>query len=429
MSNQLVKKYIALLGFTIFFGYSSGQVVTIETVLDTNQIVLGKTAVLKYSVKKKNNETVLLPRLTDTIYDGIEIVGDVHVDSVILNDKQELLEQSMHITSFETGKRFIPSQPFVLIGPYGPDTILSNPAYINVVGVAIDSSGAIREIADVAWVMPTFKEVLPFILSFLGLVIIVLLFVFFLRRRNKPEEELKPAKKIEPPHIIALRDLDKLKAQKLWQHNQVKEYYTILTQVIRTYIENQFGVLALEETTREILLDIKKQGLNDKINMQQLEELLNLADLIKFAKGEAQPDENIEQLEVAYNFVKTSRNVYVENAAQEITDKLNKQLSSSFNLSQKIKNAKNINDLEIYRRLENGSSLVQYSYTISVIAFTFSRGTKLYLLNPGDKGIKQGIVFSIITLLLGWWGIPFGPIRTINSLRINFSGGKKVQIH
>jgi hypothetical protein len=429
MSNQLAKKYLALLGFTIFFGYSSGQIVTIETVLDTNQIELGKTTVLKYSVKKNNNDIVLLPGFLDTIYDGIEIIGNILIDSVELNEDQEILEQSIQITSFETGNRYIPAQPFVHIGTSGPDTILSNPAYINVVGVAVDSSGTIRDIADVEWVMPTFKEVLPFIMGFLGIGLIVFLVLYFWRRRNKSEDELKPAKKIEPPHIIALRELDKLKAQKLWQHNQIKEYYTKLTQIIRTYIENQFGVLAMEETTREILQDIKKQGLDERINMRQLEELLNLADLIKFAKGEAQPEENIEQLEVAYTFVKSSRNVYVENAAQEITEKINQQLSSSFSLSQKIKNAKNISDLEIYRRLENGSRLVQYSYTISVIAFTFTRGSKLYLLDPGEKGIKKGIVFSIITILLGWWGIPFGPIRTIISLRTNFSGGKKVQIH
>lgn len=429
MGNHLARKYLAILGFTIIFGYSSGQIVTIETLLDTNQVELGRTAVLTYSVKKNNNDVIFLPGFKDTIYDGIEIVGDIQVDSTNLENGKELLEQRMEITSYEVGMRYIPAQPFVLNGPYGPDTIMSNPGYINVVGVVVDSSGAIRDIADVEWVVPTFAEILPYLLGIVGLGFIVFLIIHFWRRRNKTEEELKPVKRSDPPHIIALRELDKLKAQKLWQHNQVKEYYTKLTQIIRTYIENQFGVLAMEETTGEILRDIKNQRLDERINMSQLEELLNLADLVKFAKGNAQPEENMEQLEVAYNFVKSSRDVYVENAAQEVADKVNQQLSTSFSLTQKIKNVDNVSDLEIYRRLENGARLVQYNYTISVIVFTFSRGSMIYLLNEDEKGIKQGIVFSLISGLLGWWGIPWGPIHTIKSLKTNFSGGKKVQIH
>ncbi len=429
MGNRLTIKYITIFVFAFFLRYACGQTLTIETILDTNQVELGRITKLKYLIEKNDNDVVILPGFQDTIFDGIEIVGNVHIDSVKLKNEKEILEQSMDITSFEVGKRYIPAQSFIVYTPYGPDTIFSNPSYLNVVGVAVDSSGTIRDIADIEWVMPTLAEMLPYILGFLGLGLIVFLVIYFWPGRRQKIEEKKPVKKIEPPHIIALRDLDKLKAQKLWQHKQVKEYYTKLTQIIRTYIENQFGVLAMEETTGEILHDIRDRGLDKKINMAQLEELLNLADLIKFAKGEAQPEENIEQLEIAYNFVKSSRNVLVEDAAQKVAEKINQQLSTSFSLSQKIRNIGNISDLEIYNRLENGARLVQYSYTISIIAVTFTRGSKLYLLNEDEKGMKQGIIYSIITCLLGWWGIPWGPVRTLNSLKINFSGGKKVQIH
>ncbi len=428
MGNQLTKKYLTILGFLFIFGYSRGQLITIETILDTNQVVLGRTADLKYSVHKNTNDVVVLPAFNDTIFDGIEIVGNIQVDSVKLDQDKELLEQKMSITSYETGMRYIPAQPFLFKGPYGWDTIMSTPGYLNVVGVQVDSTKTIRDISNVEWVIPTFAEMLPYLFGILGLGLIVFLIYYYWPGRRAKIEGHKPFKQAEPPHIVALRELDKLKAQKLWQQKQVKEYYTKLTHIIRVYIENQFGVSAMEETTSEILRDIRKEGLDKKINMQQLEGLLNLADLIKFARGEAQPQENIEQLEAAYEFVKNSRNAFLEDATQQIAERLNQQMSNSFSLSQKIRNVGNISDLEIYNKLESGARLVQYSYTISILVMTFSMRSKLYLLEPGEKGLKHGIIFSVITGLLGWWGIPWGPIRSIRSLKINFSGGKKVQI-
>jgi hypothetical protein len=429
MGNPLSKKYLTILGFLFICGYSIGQLITIETILDTNQVVLGKTANLKYSVQKNTNDVVKLPVFGDTIFDGIEIIGSVRIDSEKQGQDKELLEQKMAITSYETGMRYIPAQPFLFNGPNGWDTIMSKPGYLNVVGVQVDSTNTIRDISDVEWVMPTFTEMLPYLFGILGLGLVVFLIYYYWPGRRAKMEEHKPAKQVEPPHIIALRELDKLKAQKLWQQKQVKEYYTKLTHIIRVYIEEQFGVSAMEETTSEILRDIRKEGLDKKIDMHQLEGLLNLADLIKFARGEAQPQENIEQLEAAYEFVKNSRKVFVEGATQQVAERLNQQMSNSFSLSWKIKNVGNISDLEVYHKLENGARLVQYSYTVSILVMTFSRRSKLYLLEPGEKGKKQGIIFSVITGLFGWWGIPWGPVRSIRSLKINFSGGKKVQIN
>jgi hypothetical protein len=124
----------------------------------------------------------------------------------------------------------------------------------------------------------------------------------------------------EPAHIIALRDLDKLKAQKLWQQNQLKDYYSRLTYIIRAYIENQFSVLALEKTTAEIIGEIKIEKLDKFIDMRQLEQLLRLADLIKFAKGEAQPEENIAHLDNAYTLIKKTHLKIQEDRLIDKTD-------------------------------------------------------------------------------------------------------------
>jgi hypothetical protein len=149
---------------------------------------------------------------------------------------------------------------------------------------------------------------------------------------------------------------------------------------------------------------------------------------VKFARGDAQPEENIEHLERAYDFIKSSRQAIMEDAVKSSADIVKENLSNSFQIAKKSRNAKKMSDLQIFLELEKGGRLVRYQYTVSIIVMTFSLNTKIHLLRAGEKGIKPGILFSIITILFGWWGIPWGPIRSIVALKNNFSGGKDVEL-
>ncbi|MCG8699690.1 MAG: hypothetical protein MI922_16665, partial [Bacteroidales bacterium] len=91
---------------------------------------------------------------------------------------------------------------------------------------------------------------------------------------------------------------------------QVKEYYSKLTGIIRAYIEMHFEIPALEQTTSEILKSFYDSEYRQIINRNDLEELLNLADLVKFAKGDPQPDENIKLLEIGYKFIKETKDIF-----------------------------------------------------------------------------------------------------------------------
>lgn len=429
MNICLTKKYILTIAAVFLLMDLSAQLITIETHLDTQKVELGRTAELKYIINKNTNDVVFLPAFGDTIFDGIEIVGDIKVDSSKLKDKKELLEQTLHITSYEIGMRYIPAQPFLFKSPIGEDTLMSNPTYLEVVGVAIDTTGVIRDIAPVEWVMPTLEDLWPLFLALILIVAIIVLIIYASKQKNKDHLKDLVIKKIEPAHIIALRELDKLKAQKLWQQGLVKDYYSKLTEIVRKYIEDQYQVKALEETTREILEDIRNIGVAENLNMKQLEYLLNIADLVKFAKGEVNPEENLEQLEVAYSFIKESRKAVLEDDIQASKEALDEKLSSSYSLSVRMKKAKGLSDFDIYNMLDKGAKIVQYSYVISIIVMTFSLKTKPYLIPKGSNGKKEGVIFSVITILLGWWGIPWGPLRSVGALKINFSGGKKVQMH
>lgn len=427
MHNTSIRLTIALFLQLFITQLLVAQTVTVRTVLDTNRILPGRFANIKFVIEKEAGINIKLPVFNDSLFDGIELVGNVIVDSgnSIINEKQ--IEQRLVVTAYEPGMRYIPPQPFILNTPAGSDTIYSTPGYLQVDSIAIDTTGMIRDIKKVEWIMPTPRDFIPFMIALGIMGLIAFLIIYFWP--GSRERILKNSSKIfEPAHIVALRELDKLKAQKLWQQKQTKEYYSRLTAIIRTYIEQQFGLRAMEETTAEIIKDIQNNNLENKLNINDLQKLLSLADLVKFARGEAQPEENIEHLERAYDFIKSSRQAIMEDAVKSSADIVKENLSNSFQIAKKSRNAKRMSDLQIFQELEKGGRLVRYQYTISIIVMTFSLNTKIHLLRAGEKGIKPGIIFSIITILLGWWGIPWGPIRSIVALKNNFSGGKDVEL-
>ena len=81
---------------------------------------------------------------------------------------------------------------------------------------------------------------------------------------------------------------------------------------------------------------------------------------------------------------------------------------------------------ELQREIERGAKFVIYQYCISVVLLTLKRPSDIYFVRAGEGGMSKGLGFSMISLVLGWWGIPWGPIYTVGSLITNFGGGKDV---
>jgi hypothetical protein len=79
-------------------------------------------------------------------------------------------------------------------------------------------------------------------------------------------------------------------------------------------------------------------------------------------------------------------------------------------------------ELEVRR----GGRFVVFLYCISVLIMTFRRGSEVHFLRSGDGAIGRGLPYTLLTLFLGWWGIPWGPIYTVQCLATNLGGGKDV---
>jgi hypothetical protein len=85
-----------------------------------------------------------------------------------------------------------------------------------------------------------------------------------------------------------------------------------------------------------------------------------------------------------------------------------------------------IDGQQLSLELQQGGKFVVYQYCISVLILTFKRPSDIYFLRAGQNAVAKGLGFTFLSLLLGWWGIPWGPIYTIQSLITNFQGGKDV---
>lgn len=91
-----------------------------------------------------------------------------------------------------------------------------------------------------------------------------------------------------------------------------------------------------------------------------------------------------------------------------------------------IKGIEGLSTQEINDELQAGARFVIYRYCISLLVITLRRNSDVYFIRANESAVKKGWSYSALSFLLGWWGIPWGPIYTIGSLSTNFGGGKDV---
>jgi hypothetical protein len=176
-------------------------------------------------------------------------------------------------------------------------------------GMKIDTTKGPVDIKSVYAAPVTLKEVMPYILAVI-LIAALGFFVFYYLKKRKKNAPLfaKPEKPADPAHVIALRELDRIRGQKLWQQEKLKQYYSEVSDTVRIYIQNRFDIQAMEQTSSETIGFFKQNSnLVDGKTLDQLQHILSLADLVKFAKYTPLPDDNNQTLINAYFFVNQTK--------------------------------------------------------------------------------------------------------------------------
>ena len=120
----------------------------------------------------------------------------------------------------------------------------------------------------------------------------------------------------DPPHIVALRSLEKTRSQKLWQNGKQKQFYTQVTDALRQYIAQRYGIAALEQTSAEMFRDLSDKDIEPDL-MEKTKELFATADFVKFAKHTATDQENENAIPTAIRFVNQTYMQEIEKEEEE----------------------------------------------------------------------------------------------------------------
>lgn len=81
---------------------------------------------------------------------------------------------------------------------------------------------------------------------------------------------------------------------------------------------------------------------------------------------------------------------------------------------------------DIDRELARGARFVVFEYCISILIMTFRRSSAVHFVVRGEGTLGKSLPFTLLSLLLGWWGIPWGPIYTVGAVAKNLRGGRDV---
>lgn len=281
--------------------------IVVSASIDSTMLMLGDQTAMHLNVTHEADEQVTWPVFGETLQEGIEIVDKTAIDTTTLPDGRIQLSQDLMLTSFKDSLFAI--EPLYVTR--GEDTFWTDPMALNVIQpFEVDSSMAITDIKDIEKAPIWWWGIIRWILLILGILLLVDLGFWLYRKydkyRKQAEEPIDP-ELLRPADEVALEKLDAIKEAKIWKDGKVKEYQTDLTDVVREYIGRRFEVHSTEKTSDETLREMK--NLIDKPLYERLKSMLQLADLVKFAKWHTTPDENELSLTTAYDFVNETKEV------------------------------------------------------------------------------------------------------------------------
>ena len=255
--------------------------------LDTNNILIGDH--ITFTIEGEIDKDKEWPIFTDSI-GNLELLAVSEIDSTPTENGWKL-KQNFILTQWDSGFYHIPSISV------GNEKTADFVVTVNTINLEEDSEA--KDIKGPIDAPITFSEVLPYLFGGIIIGLLIYLLIRYLKREKPIEIITRKAKVVLPPFEIALTQLEELKIKKKWQSGEIKAYYSDLSEIVRTYIENGLHTPAMEMLTDDIIDRLKAR----KIDTAQLSILLNTADMAKFAKAQPTSAENELAITFAFEFI------------------------------------------------------------------------------------------------------------------------------
>lgn len=297
--SYTMKRIVSGILLVLFAVAARAQEPRVTARTDSAQYKIGEWVLLHVSAELPADVDSLAPAVKDSV-GAFEVLA---IDAPRATSGRQ--EWVFKLTMFDTGDVFIP--PVAFSYKHRQDTLqriaYSNPISLSIVSIPFDPKGDIKDIKpplDAPW---RFEDFLPYLIALLVLALAALGYYYYRKWKKRREEGFVPLKPSIPPGQLALSALRVLEEKHLWQRGMVKQYYSEVTEIVRRFIEDQYGVLALESTSDEILAQLLKLPEAQAL-LKEFRSFFTTADLVKFAKYVPAPEDHDHELRWAYEIVR-----------------------------------------------------------------------------------------------------------------------------
>ncbi len=281
---------------------------SVTAAIDSSQITMGYRTAIKVEIVDKAASPSQLVVDKAVFPPEVEIVDWVYGDTTDLGNGMVEMKRALVVQPFDSGVYTIP--PFLLVN--GPDTVRSKALTLKVNPVDVSAMSDINPLASVADFHSKWYDWLPdwlteyWVWYLLALLIIAGGICGYLIFTKKVTVNILPQKKRLPPDQIAFSRLNELKEAQLWEKGQEKEYYTRLIDILREYLQERFGINAMEMTSSQILKALRSNE-ETRLPQKYMERVVEIADYVKFAKVRPMPDDNVRSWQDALQFVEDTK--------------------------------------------------------------------------------------------------------------------------
>lgn len=291
----------------------AAQSPTVEARLEPDSVMIGDRFDCIIEVEKDLVQVVAFPAFDNSAGGAVELVSESQPDTLLHEGRRLRLRKRYTLQTFEEGRVNLGCPNILYFDKNIADTLHTRDSLILTVGTyLIDSTSMPIMTLKPQRTLPfRFGEISGWLMW--GLIIVLLLAaagyaaVRILHHYGRTVTDLFKTPPPLPPHVVAIKALEALHHQKLWQNGKYKQYYSGITDILRTYIAARYEVGAMEMTSDEIIAVMRGvEGLPQKSAMD-LTGILQTADLVKFAKAEPDPEENENDYWRAYYFVEETK--------------------------------------------------------------------------------------------------------------------------
>jgi hypothetical protein len=280
----------------------TGQTPSILSEIDTTMATVGDRITLRVSVNHPESSRVLWPDSLDL--GPFEVLG-VQAAPPVSQGESTRSSLTLTLTAFELGDLEVPSFPVQVLSAAGESTILrTNPFGVQVSSVGLDENGDIRGLKGPMGIPMSLERVLLIALA----VLLAMVAVYYLFRRLSRKDEKGGETEISrplpsrPPHEVALEAFQLLEASPMLSQGRFKDFHIQASEIFRVYVEERFGVAALEMTTADITRGLGGAGLESDL-VEETREFLHGCDMVKFAKSRPSDTESLSTLSLGRKIV------------------------------------------------------------------------------------------------------------------------------